>query len=167
MDSYLLKLQHAIASATSGMTDEELTRHPEAKWNAAQVLEHLYLSYVGTVKGCERCLKENRPFTRAQTLKDRLSVAIVVTLGYMPTGRQAPEVARPRGLPCDEVTKGIGPQIAAMDTLLTRCEEHFGKRAKFMAHPILGPLNAAQWRKLHWVHGQHHLKQISQLRSNV
>ena len=29
MDSYLERLQQAIASATHGMTSEELTRHPE------------------------------------------------------------------------------------------------------------------------------------------
>jgi hypothetical protein len=29
-----------------------------------------------------------------------------------------------------------------------------------MDHLILGPLTAGQWRKFHWVHGQHHARQI-------
>ena len=46
MDLYLERLQQAIATATRGMTSEELTRHPEGhpegRWSAAEVLEHLY-----------------------------------------------------------------------------------------------------------------------------
>jgi hypothetical protein len=34
-------------------------------------------------------------------------------------------------------------------------------------HPILGPLNATQWRKLHLVHGRHHLKQLLHLREST
>ncbi len=55
MDSYLESLQQAIASATRGITAGELRRHPEGKWCAAEVLEHLFLTYTGTVKGCEKC----------------------------------------------------------------------------------------------------------------
>ena len=49
MDAYLQRLQDAIASAALGMTAEDLTRHPEGRWSTAQVLEHLYLTYTGTV----------------------------------------------------------------------------------------------------------------------
>src|SRR5437867_3265241 len=51
MDFYLQRLQEALTAATRGMTVEDLTRHPEGKWNTAEVLEHLYLTYTGTVKG--------------------------------------------------------------------------------------------------------------------
>jgi len=29
---------------------------------------------------------------------------------------------------------------------------------------VLGPLTASQWRKFHWIHGRHHVKQISERR---
>ena len=32
---------------------------------------------------------------------------------------------------------------------------------------ILTPLSATQWRKLHLVHGQHHLKQLLRLREST
>ena len=60
MDAYLQRLQEAIASATHGMTAEDLRRHPEGKWSTAEVLEHLYLTYTGTTKAFERCLQDRQ-----------------------------------------------------------------------------------------------------------
>ena len=91
MDTYLQRLREAIISATVDMNAEDLTRHPEGKWSTAQVLEHLYLSYSGTVKGFERCLQAGKPLARAPVLKDRMRAFVVTGLGHFPTGRQAPE----------------------------------------------------------------------------
>lgn len=164
MDAYLQRLQEAIMSATHGMNAEELQRHPEGKWSTAQVLEHLYLTYNGTVKGFERCLHEGKPLARMPMLKDRLKTFVVTGLGHLPEGRKAPERAQPRGMPADEVMREIRPRISAMDEVIAQCEARFGKRTRVLDHPILGPLTARQWRKFHWVHGQHHLKQIQKLR---
>ena len=163
MDAYLERLQVAITSATHGMSVEDLKRHPEGKWNAAEVLEHLYLTYTGTAKGLERCLREGKPLARAPVLKDRWRTLVVTGFGHMPEGRKAPERAQPRGMPADEVMREICPRLSAMDNLITQCEARFGKRTRVLDHPILGPLTARQWRKFHWVHGQHHLKQIRKL----
>jgi hypothetical protein len=164
MDAYLQRLRDAISSATHGMTTEDLRRHPEGKWSVAQVLEHLYLSYTGTVKGFERCLEAGKPLARPPVLKDRMKTFVVTGLGHMPKGRTAPERTQPRGMPADEVTREIGPRIAAMDEVIAQCESRFGKRTRVLDHPVLGPLTARQWRKFHWVHGQHHVKQIQKLR---
>ena len=166
MDGYLQRLQEAIADATAGMNIEDLSRHPDGKWSTAQVLEHLYLTYAGTVKGFDRCLQEGRPLSRRVTLKERVSVIAVTGLGYLPEGRKAPERTAPRGIAADEVARAIGPQIAAMDDIIARCEARFGKRTRLLDHPVLGPLTAAQWRKFHWVHGRHHVKQIWKLRES-
>jgi hypothetical protein len=164
MDTYLKRLQKAIASATLGISADELSRHPEGKWSAAEVLEHLYLTYRGTVKGFERCLQDGNPLASTRTMRDWTRAAVVVGLGYMPKGRKAPERATPRGMPAEEVMKGIGPQIALMAEVISRCEERFGKHTRLLDHPILGPLTAQQWRKFHWVHGRHHVRQIRELR---
>ena len=50
MDSRLDRLKHSLESATEGMSSEQLSWHLPGKWSAAQVLEHLYLTYVGTIK---------------------------------------------------------------------------------------------------------------------
>jgi Protein of unknown function (DUF1569) len=170
MDSYLEQLQQAIDSALRGMSGEELTRHPEGegdrqgKWSAAEVLEHLYLTYTGTIKGCERCLQAGKPLASTITLKQRARITLVIGLGYFPKGRKAPERATPKGLSPDKVLPEIGSQIAAMGELIAQCEARYGARTRVLDHPILGPLTTRQWRKFHWVHGRHHVKQILTLR---
>ncbi|HYA24589.1 MAG TPA: DUF1569 domain-containing protein [Terriglobales bacterium] len=165
MDRYLQQLQAAIASATTGMSTEQLTSHPEGKWCAAEVLEHLYLTYRGTMKGCERCLEQGKALDRTPTLPDRVRTAVVVSFGYMPPGRKAPAVSVPRGMPAQEIVQAIVPAIVAMDDAITKCEARFGRRTRILDHPILGPLTCSQWRKFHWVHGRHHVRQIWKLRN--
>jgi len=65
----------------------------------------------------------------------------------------------------EEVVQSIGPELMAMDAAITRCEERFGASPRLMDHPVLGPLTAQQWRKFHWVHGRHHVKQLWALRN--
>ena len=170
MDSYLEQLQQAIASATRGISSEELKRRPEGqprgKWCVAEVLEHLYLTYTGTIKGCERCLQEGKPLASPINLKQRARITLVIGFSYFPKGRKAPERARPKGMSPDEVTADIGSKIASMGELLAQCEARHGARTRVLDHPILGPLTAGQWRKFHWVHGRHHVKQILKLRTS-
>jgi hypothetical protein len=165
MDSYLERLRDAIANVTQGITNDELTRHSEGKWSPAEILEHLYLTYTGTVKGFERCFQAGKALGGAATFKQKVSIALVTELGYFPKGRKAPERACPRGMPMEEIVADIGPQIAAMDKVIAQCEERYGSRIKVLDHPILGPLTARQWRKFHLAHGRHHVKQISRLRT--
>ena len=49
MDSLLEELKQALESAVKGMSDEQMSWHPADKWCAAEVLEHLYLTYAGTI----------------------------------------------------------------------------------------------------------------------
>lgn len=165
MDSYLQRLQDAITSATHGMDTAALSRHPAGKWSAAQVLEHLYLTYAGSAKGFERCLQEGRPLARAVTLKERVAILLVTGLGYFPEGRKAPERTVPRGMAAEEIVKATTETLAAMDSLITQCEAHFGRSTRILDHPVLGPLTARQWRKFHLIHAQHHMKQILSLRA--
>jgi len=51
MDPHLEKLKENLESAVEGMSSEQLSWHPPGKWCAAEVLEHLYLSYVATITG--------------------------------------------------------------------------------------------------------------------
>jgi len=164
MDAYLQRLQEGIQSATQGMSGEDLLRHPEGKWCAAEILEHLYLTYTGTTKAFERCLQAGQPQVRARVLRDRMRTIVVVGFGHMPKGRQSPKHTLPRGMTPEQVTREIGPRISAMDEAIAQCESRFGKQNRLLDHPILGPLTGRQWRKFHWVHGHHHLKQIQGLR---
>lgn len=162
MDRRLQRLQNEISGAIEGMTLKQLQAHRPAKWSASQVMEHLYLSYTGTIKGFERVAAgQHSPSKPSWT--HRMRRFVVLGLSHMPAGREAPANTRPRGSETERVVAEIGPRIGEMDAIITRCERRLG-RGRLLDHPILGPLTAAQWRKFHLVHGLHHVKQIRRLR---
>ena len=159
-------LRQEVEASISGLTGEQLSWHPPGKWSAAEVLEHLFLTYTGTIKGFDRFETSQQPRTAA-TWRQRRSKLAVVALGYMPPGREAPTFARPRGLPVEKVLSEIGPKIAEMDEVIRRSERKYGTRAKLLEHVFLGPLTGPEWRKFHLVHGRHHLKQVRELRERA
>jgi hypothetical protein len=166
MESGLETLKQALESAVEGMSSEQLSWHAPGKWCAAEVLEHLYLSYAGTINGFERVMKAGKPLATRASMKHRVQTLVAVGLGYMPPGRKAPAVAEPKGLPVEKVRNDLGAKMVAMDAIIARCEARFGGRVQLLDHPILGPLSATQWRKLHLVHGRHHLKQLLRFRDS-
>ncbi len=167
MDPHLEKLKASLASAVEGMSSEQLSWHLPGKWCAAEVLEHLYLSYVGTIKGFERVLTSGKPLATRASLAHRALTFVIVGLGHIPAGLKAPAVAEPKGLLVEKVRNEMGEKLAAMDAIIAQCEARFGRRVELLDHPILGPLNATQWRKLHLVHGRHHQKQLLRLRESA
>jgi hypothetical protein len=162
MDSYLERLQGELEGVTAAATAAGLERAPAGKWNAAQILEHLYLTYKNTNKGIGRCLEKGAPLATGANLRHRIGRLLVVRFGYLPSGRKAPERVIPRGMGAEEVLQVIFPEIQRMESGLRECERTFGPKTKIMDHPFLGPLTAAEWRKFHWVHGRHHARQIRQ-----
>lgn len=167
MDPRLEKLKENLESAVEGMSSEQLSWHPPGKWCAAEVLQHLYLTYTETIKGFERVMMRGKPLVTRASMAHRALTFVIVGLGHMPSGRRAPAMVQPRGLPVEKVRCEIVEKIAAMDAIIAQCETRFGPWVQVLDHPILGPLNASQWRKLHLVHGQHHLKHLLQLRERT
>jgi hypothetical protein len=167
MDSRLEKLRQELESAVQGMSSEELSWHPEGKWCAAEVLEHLYLTYTGTIRGFEKVMESGRPLATQTSLTHRLRTFVVVGLNRLPEGRTAPANTRPKGMAVETVRNEVGAKIAAMDAIIAQCEARFGRGVHLLDHPILGPLTARQWRKFHLVHGRHHQKQLLRLRDGM
>jgi hypothetical protein len=167
MDSRLENLQQSLESAVEGMSSEQLSWHAPGKWCAAEVLEHLYLTYTGTIKGLESVMTSGKPLATRASMRQRVLTFVAVGLGYTPPGLKAPAMVAPRGLPSEKVRNEIGAKLATMDAIIAQCEARFGRRVHLRDHPILGPLTATQWRKLHLVHGRHHLKQLLRLRENA
>ncbi len=164
MESTLQQLHEVITAVVRDTLPEQLAFRPEGKWSASEILEHLYLSYTGTVKGFDACLRAGKPLASLPTWKQRAGAFLVTGVGYFPNGRKSPRQAQPRGIDPQTVLAGIGPAILKMDELITDCESRYGG-GPMLDHPILGPLSAAQWRKLHWLHARHHMKQIDRLKA--
>src|SRR5271168_3492411 len=147
MDTYLERLRQELEDAIGGAGVSGLTQAPPGKWNAAQILEHLLLSYQGTNRGLAKCCEGGAPLATPATMKHRAAKMVVVNLGHMPGGRKAPERSMPRGMPAEEVAQAIGPELQKMSAGLEDCERRFGVRTKILDHPFLGPLTARQWSK--------------------
>jgi len=160
----LQQLLDSINDSVRGMSINDLKRHVEGKWSAAEILEHLCLTYRGTIKGFERCLEAGRPVAGKPDLKQRMATVAVTQFGYFPRGRPAPEPTVPRGMPAEEVVAEISVRLAAMDELIARAEKKYGSKTLVLDHPVLGPLTARQWRRFHCVHGRHHVRQIRHMR---
>ena len=167
MDPRLATLQRELAASIAGLSAEHMARSFAGKWCTAEILEHLYLTYTGTVKGFSRLLGDGKPLASKGTWKQRGRSLVVVGLGYMPSGRKSPALGLPRGIPPEKVTAEIMSTIIQMDELMTRCAGKFGTNVKVLDHPVLGPLSINQWRKFHLVHGLHHIRQIRRLREKL
>jgi hypothetical protein len=166
VDTRLEKLQREIGAATAGLSPEQLSWHPPRKWCAVEVIEHLYLTYTGTIKGFERFVAAGKAQTALPTWAQRRRKLVVLGLSYLPSGREAPPFTRPKGLPAEKVLAEIEGKIAEMDATIGQCEAKMGG-GKLLDHPILGPLTGGEWRKFHLVHGLHHVKQIWKLREGM
>ena len=162
MKPYLEKLPKELESAMKGATCEAMQKAPAGKWNSAQIVEHLYLTYTNTNKGIAKCMDGGVALATRATVKHRVKSFVVTRLGYLPEGAKAPERAVPRGMPLEEVREKLFGEIRRMAAGLDDCERRFGAGTKIMDHPILGPLTANEWRRFHWLHGRLHARQIRQ-----
>lgn len=164
MDAKLSKLRNALAEAIDGMSQEKLERHPPGKWSSAQILDHLNLSYAGTIKNFERRLASGRPGASSDRRTKRWQRRLVIGLGFFPKDRKSPEHVLPRGTPVSQLTSEIFVNISRMDSVIEECAARFGRNKPLAEHPVLGPLTAKEWRKFHLVHGRHHARQILRLK---
>lgn len=158
------RIAAAIDAAVAGMTVEQLAWRPEAgQWSAAQVLEHLSLTYGGTARLLRKLAANGGSSASRPTTSQRFAAFVVTRLGYFPPGRTAPEVVRPAGAAPELALQQVRETLAAMDAGLAAAQEKFrpGQKAD---HPVLGPLTLRQWRRFHWVHTRHHMRQIARLR---
>ncbi len=156
----LEQIRREVEAITRGWSGAQWDRALPGKWTTAQIFEHLLLTYTGTTKGLRRVL-DNGSFTAGtSTLPHRVRKFAVTKLGYMPSGREAFSQIMPRaGLSADSMRR-FYDALVAMDSTLFDAERRFGRRARLLDHPFLGPLNAQEWRLFHRTHTRHHLKQV-------
>src|SRR6266849_678507 len=125
MDSYLERLRQELEDAIGDASPSDLAQAPVGKWNAAQILEHLFLTYKSMNRGLAKCLEQGTPLVTRARLKHRVAALLVVNLGYVPAGRKAPERATPRGISPEEVQRAIAPELQRMGSGLDDCECRF------------------------------------------
>ena len=155
-----------LLQVTQGMEPAALTRHPVGKWSAAEIVEHLSRTYSATSHVLEQCLEAGRPTTSPATLYQHVATFFVTRLNYLPAGRPAPSFAVPKGIAPDQALPDALAHLERMDDLIAQSEARYGSALPIASHFILGPLKPDQWRKFHWVHARHHVRQIERLRAS-
>lgn len=160
MSPELEQIRREVERVTGTMSPDDWSYTPPGKWSCAQILEHLLLSYTATTKGTQTAIQMGKPLGGAPRLKDRLATFYVARLGFLPPGRMAPKVATPSNGAGVQSLRQFNDALVAMDATLTDAEKRFGSVAKILDHPMLGPLSAQDWRRVHRTHARHHLKQV-------
>lgn len=140
-------------------------------WSTQEVIEHLLLTYRNTSALFDRYLARNAPSERPITRKHRALQFLVIRCGGFPRGGSAPEAVRPgkSGMPAmtgDELCACMRAELEKLDAKIEECSKAFAKTS-FAPHFIFGPLTADQWRRFHFVHGRHHLKQLDRIRKQT
>ena len=162
MSPELEQIRRQAECLTGNMSPEEWRHAPPGRWSCAQIFEHLLLSYTTTTKGTLKAMQVGKPLGGKPKLRDRISTFYVAGLGFLPSGRTAPEQTTPKDGTDLESLRQFNDALVAMDATLTDAEKRFGARVKLLDHPILGPLTAREWRRFHRTHARHHLKQIAE-----
>ncbi|HTV81693.1 MAG TPA: hypothetical protein VME18_03505 [Acidobacteriaceae bacterium] len=148
--------------------------HPhddDRQWSAQQLMEHLVLALRTSSRVLETRVRRGRPTRSKSTLLERVLRFLILSRRRMPLGAAAPPFVRPGALcwpPMDgaELSDIFRQEMEAMDRLLVRCEELFGRRAP-ATHYLLGPLRPMQWRRFHIIHCRHHLEQLHRIQQEL
>ncbi len=154
--------REAIEAAAADLGVDVLRRASAGRWSIAQILEHLTLAYTATAAGIDKALQSGELRVKAPVLTQTLGRVLVLDLGYFPKV-PAPEMTVPCGsIPEERSVTGSREGLTLLDATLTRAAERFGEDVPVCNHPYFGGLSVRQWRKLHWRHTIHHMKQVKQ-----
>lgn len=161
MDVLLQRVKAEIESAVEGCTVEQLGAAADGKWSAAEVLQHLSLTYSSTARVFEKLAEEGQdPQTPVPTLKQRIAIFVVADLMHMPAGRKAPSFAEPKGADATTIRADTLSALDRMDKAIAAIESRWGAERRIATHPILGPMTISQWRRFHLCHTKHHARQV-------
>jgi hypothetical protein len=160
LDAYFHSALDAIDHVAGPLDVNTIARPVDGRWSIAEILEHLTLAFTRNAATFEKALASGELRGRPPSFKHRLIRILVVDIGYFPRA-EAPEGTRPAGtVPADRSLAALREALTTLDAALTRVQERFGDRAYVANHPYFGGLTVPQWRKFHWQHTRHHMRQV-------
>jgi hypothetical protein len=166
MDPYLTAARKEIDLAVGALPLETIARRPSdpGRWSIAQILEHLTLAFGASATAFEKALASGELRARRGVLKQRVGRVMVVDLGYFPRAR-APEMTTPSGsIPVENSVAAIREALETLDATLSQMAARFGDDVLAANHPYFAGMTVAQWRKFHWRHTLHHMRQVRRRR---
>lgn len=160
IQEYLDAARAALGQAVAGLDAEAIARPIPGRWSIAEILEHLTLAFTVNAAALEKALASGELRARAPSVTATLLRMLVLDIGYFPRV-QAPETTRPkRTIPADQSVSAILAALARLDATLTRVSDRFGDGVPVANHPYFAGLTVPQWRKFHWRHTRHHMRQV-------
>ncbi len=173
MDKSLQALKDEMRSAVEDLDAAQTQLRPRqrpAAWSIQQIVEHLLLTYAWTAEVFQSRLARGNATKKAPTALQRIMQSAIVTCGYFPPGRGAPEPVQPKAttelLSGKELFSLVEAEVSRLEDLSTQAEEKFGS-GRSVTHFLLGPMSMRQWGRFHLVHARHHLKQIAAIRREL
>jgi hypothetical protein len=158
--AYLQRAHDALQDASARLTLEQLTVRPQGKWTIAEILEHLSRAFSFSAAGARRAMSAHAASSRRPTPRQRFRAFVVIGCGYLPTGVESPKMVLPVGIDPATALPVVMETLQDMNAALDAAALQFGTHVKLMDHPILGPLSIDEWRRFHWIHTRHHVRQI-------
>ena len=160
MDAYLQSALDTIDEAAGRLDAPVVARPVAGQWSIAEILEHLTLAFTANAAGLEKALASGELRARHPRFKERLARILVVDVGYFPRV-EAPQMTRPHAsIPPERSLAAIREGLTALDATLTRVAARFGEAVLVSNHPYFAGLTVRQWRKFHWRHTVHHMRQV-------
>jgi hypothetical protein len=160
---YLDAARRAIDAALTGLSAEMVEREIPNRWSIAEVVEHLTLAFTVNAAALEKALSSGELRARKPTVTERALRILVVDIGYFPRAN-APEATQPkRSIPAHESVPAILAALDRLDATLGRVSDRFGDGVAVANHPYFSGMTVPQWRKFHWRHTLHHMRQIRKL----
>jgi hypothetical protein len=154
----------AVDRSAGSLEVGAIARAVEGRWSIAHILEHLTLAFAGNTQTLEKALASGEVRGRRPGLTQWLGRTLVIDLGYFPRVK-APERTTPTGrFPPERSVAAVCEALETLDATLTRASGRFGDEALVANHPYVAGLTVPQWRKFHWRHTVHHMRQVERRR---
>jgi len=160
MDPYLRATREAVDAAAGDLSPSVLGRPVDGCWSIAEILEHLTLAFTANTAALEKALASGELRARPPVLQQYFWRFVVVEVGYFPKVK-APQRIWPSGsIPVERSLEALRDALTRLDITLTRAANRFGANVAVVNHPYLGGLSVRQWRRFHWRHTVHHMRQV-------
>ena len=149
-----------VLGPLAGRSDPEWHRAPPGKWSPVQIVQHLALSLESSGRTFEERRARPPMHRRPRSVPERLGYLLVLQIGCVPSGRQAPAFTRPAERPDAraverQLLEGVARFQALERELLPARRDDL-----FVKNPALGDLTLPEWLQFHVRHCAHHARQI-------
>lgn len=149
-----------VLGPLAGRSDADWHRAPPGKWTSAQIVQHLALSLEASGRSFEERRAKPPMRRRPRTARERIGYLLVLQIGWVPSGRQAPTPTRPGERPDAgaverQLREGVARFLSLERELLPARRDDL-----FVKNPALGDLTLPEWLQFHVRHCAHHARQI-------